>query len=40
LFDLANQSDATHLVTGDKNILEFSYPPLKIISFAEFRNLF
>ncbi len=40
LFDLANQSDATHLVTGDKNILEFSYPPLKIISFAEFRNSF
>lgn len=40
LFDLANQSEATHLVTGDKNILEFSYPPLKIISFAEFRNSF
>ena len=40
LFDLANQSEATHLVTGDKNILEFIYSPLKIISFAEFRNSF
>ena len=38
LFDLANQSKATHLVTGDGKLLLFDYPPLKIITFKEFRH--
>ena len=41
LFDLAIQSQADYLVTGDKTVLDTPInPPTKIISFAEFREMF
>ena len=41
LFDLAIQSQADYLVTGDKTVLYTPIkPPTKIISFAEFREMF
>ena len=41
LFDLAIQSQADYLVTGDKTVLDTPInPPTKIITFAEFREMF
>ena len=41
LFDLAIQSQADYLVTGDKIVLETPInPPTKIITFSEFREMF
>ena len=41
LFDLAIQSQADYLVTGDQTVLKTPInPPTKIISFAEFREMF
>lgn len=40
LFDLAIQSHAEFLVTGDKLLLEIKVENLKVISFKQFRQLF
>jgi len=41
LFDLAIQSQADYLVTGDKTVLKTPInPPTKIISLTEFREIF
>ena len=41
LFDLAIQAQADYLVSGDDDVLNTSVsPPLQIISFTQFRNLF
>jgi len=41
LFDLAIQSQADFLVTGDKTVLDTPIkPPTKIISYSEFREMF
>jgi len=41
LFDLAIQSQADYLVTGDQTVLETPInPPTKIISFTEFKEMF
>jgi len=41
LFDIAIQSQADYLVTGDKTVLDTPIkPPTKIISFTEFREMF
>lgn len=40
LFDLAEHTKATHLVTGDKKLWDFSYKRLQIISHTDFKKLF
>ena len=41
LFDLANQSGAKYLVTGDKIVLQTkTIFPLEVISFSDFRTMF
>jgi len=41
LFDLAIQAQADYLVSGDDDVLNTPVsPPLQIISFTQFRNLF
>ena len=40
LFDLAEHTEATHLVTGDKKLWDFSYKRLQIISHTDFKKLF
>ncbi|WP_114749893.1 putative toxin-antitoxin system toxin component, PIN family [Pleomorphovibrio marinus] len=40
LFDLAIQSQAELVVTGDKLLLDFEVQNIKVISFKDFRELF